>query len=52
LFPWLGVEADELGEGVRRLFIDYGKNGYIAAYEIGDDAIRILAIKAGPEAGY
>lgn len=51
-FPLMGTEAEELGEGVRRLPIDYGKSGYIAAYEIRGDVVLVLGIKAGLEAGY
>jgi plasmid stabilization system protein ParE len=50
--PNAGRVAITDGDEVRELVIEFGSSGYVALYQIENDAIVVLAIRHQKEAGY
>lgn len=50
--PRLGRPAEDLPEPYREWVIEFGKDGYVVRYRVDGDAVTILAVRHGREAGF
>lgn len=50
--PRLGRPAEDLPEPYREWVIEFGKDGYVVRYRVDGDAVMILAVRHGREAGF
>lgn len=51
-YPDIGRPVDDLEREFREWFIPFGESGYVVLYQRSSDAVVILAIRHGKEAGY
>jgi plasmid stabilization system protein ParE len=50
--PHIGRMIEHMPDGFREWVIDFGDSGYVARYQIGNDAITILAVRHQKEVGF
>jgi len=44
--------VEDLPEPYREWIIEFGKDGYVVRYRVDGDAVTILAVRDGREAGF
>jgi plasmid stabilization system protein ParE len=50
--PEIGRWVDEMPDGFREQFIQFGSSGYVVLYRYDGSRVAILAVRQGREAGY
>ena len=50
--PEIGRPVEDMAPEFREWFIPFGDSGYVALYRYDGDAVVILAVRHGKEAGY
>ena len=50
--PEIGRSVDEMPDGFREQFIQFGRGGYVVLYRYDGSRVAILAVRHGREAGY
>lgn len=50
--PRLGRPVEDLPEPYREWIIEFGKDGYVVRYRVDGDAVTVLAVRHGREAGF
>jgi addiction module RelE/StbE family toxin len=50
--PRIGHPAEDMDPEFREWLIPFGQSGYLVLYRIDEDAVILLAVRHGREAGY